>query len=130
MIIEKIVIKSFGRLTDMTLEFTGSVNVIEGQNEVGKSTIAAFIKYMLYGFTSSRNASLSENDKKKYMPWDEEWVKNPPVPGSGQGAGKTDTICYFDLELQDCCCGASAFLLPPSEVRCWLRCYPPAHRRS
>jgi hypothetical protein len=42
-----------------------------------------------------------------YMPWDEEWVKNPPVPGSGQGAGKTDTICYFDLELQDCCCGAS-----------------------
>lgn len=35
-----------------------------------------------------------------YMPWDEEWVKNPPVPGSGAGAGKTDNICEFDLELQ------------------------------
>lgn len=35
-----------------------------------------------------------------YMPWDEEWVKNPPVPGSGAGAGKTDTICSFELELQ------------------------------
>ena len=36
-----------------------------------------------------------------YMPWDEEWVKNPPVPGSGEGAGKTDVICYYDLELQE-----------------------------
>lgn len=36
-----------------------------------------------------------------YMPWDEEWVKNPPVPGSGAGAGKTEAICYFDLELQE-----------------------------
>lgn len=35
-----------------------------------------------------------------YMPWDEEWVKNPPVPGSGAGAGKTDVICKFELELQ------------------------------
>ncbi|MCR5678538.1 MAG: DUF6379 domain-containing protein [Agathobacter sp.] len=37
-----------------------------------------------------------------YMPWDEEWVKNPPVPGTGAGAGKTETICQFDLELQEC----------------------------
>ena len=35
-----------------------------------------------------------------YMPTDEEWVKNPPVPGSGAGAGKTSQICYYDLELQ------------------------------
>ena len=36
-----------------------------------------------------------------YMPWDEEWVKNPPVPGSGAGAGKTAAICSFELELQE-----------------------------
>ncbi len=53
MIIEKIVIKSFGPLTDVTLEFSDKLNVIEGQNEAGKSTIAAFIKYMLYGFEGS-----------------------------------------------------------------------------
>lgn len=35
-----------------------------------------------------------------YMPWDEEWVRNPPVPGSGAGAGKTETIVAFTLELQ------------------------------
>jgi len=36
-----------------------------------------------------------------YMPWDEEWVKNPPVPGKGAGAGKTDVICKFEMELQN-----------------------------
>ena len=36
-----------------------------------------------------------------YMPWDEEWVKNPPVPGSGAGAGKTDVVSEFELELQE-----------------------------
>lgn len=34
-----------------------------------------------------------------YQPTDEEWVKNPPVPGSGAGAGKTDVICYYDIPL-------------------------------
>ncbi len=65
MIIEKIVIKSFGMLTDMTMEFSDTVNVIEGQNEAGKSTIAAFIKYMLYGFDADDTAdSLSERRKR------------------------------------------------------------------
>lgn len=36
-----------------------------------------------------------------YMPWDEEWVKNPPVPGSGAGSGKTANICTFELTLQE-----------------------------
>jgi len=35
-----------------------------------------------------------------YMPWDEAWVQNPPVPGGGAGSGKTDTISTFQLELQ------------------------------
>ena len=50
MIIESINIKSFGMITDMTLNFSDDINVIVGHNEAGKSTIAAFIKYMLYGF--------------------------------------------------------------------------------
>ena len=68
MIIEKIVIKSFGRLTDMTLEFSDRVNVIEGENESGKSTIAAFIRYMLYGFTDGNGDGLDE--RKKRINWD------------------------------------------------------------
>ena len=68
MIIEKIVIKSFGRITDMTLEFSDKVNVIEGENESGKSTIAAFIRYMLYGFTDE--ASEGVDERKKRISWD------------------------------------------------------------
>ena len=67
MIIEKIVIKSFGAINDMTLEFSPKINVIEGQNEAGKSTIAAFIKYMLYGFDSSDSGECSE--RKKRISW-------------------------------------------------------------
>ena len=68
MIIEKIVIKSFGRINDMTLEFSDGVNVIEGENESGKSTIAAFIRYMLYGFTDDGAKGLEE--RKKRINWD------------------------------------------------------------
>ena len=67
MIIEKIMIKSFGAINDMTLEFSPKINVIEGQNEAGKSTIAAFIKYMLYGFDSFDTGECSE--RKKRISW-------------------------------------------------------------
>lgn len=67
MIIEKIDIKSFGALTDMTLDFNEGINVIEGQNEAGKSTIAAFIRYMLFGFDPDDKAALSE--RKKRINW-------------------------------------------------------------
>ena len=68
MIIEKIVIKSFGVITDLTLDFSESVNVIEGGNEAGKSTIAAFIRYMLYGFDETSTEEVSERQKR--INWD------------------------------------------------------------
>ena len=34
-----------------------------------------------------------------YRPQDEEWIRTPPVPGTGAGAGKTPIIVSFDLEL-------------------------------
>ncbi len=68
MIIEKINIKSFGMITDMTLEFSSEVNIIEGQNEAGKSTIAAFIKYMLYGF-DNREDKDTLSERKRRLNW-------------------------------------------------------------
>lgn len=65
MIIHRIHIKSFGSIDDTTMDFSESINVIEGQNESGKSTIAAFIKYMLYGFVGEDGKdSLSEREKR------------------------------------------------------------------
>jgi DNA repair exonuclease SbcCD ATPase subunit len=52
MIIEKIHIISFGKLSDFTLELAEGVNIIEGKNESGKSTVSAFIKFMFYGLSA------------------------------------------------------------------------------
>lgn len=49
MIIERIEIESFASHKDLRLELADGVNLIEGTNESGKSSIADFIKYMLYG---------------------------------------------------------------------------------
>ena len=68
MIIEKIDIRSFGLITDMTLDFSEGINVIEGQNESGKSTIAAFIKYMLFGFDGVESEGVV-SERKKRLNW-------------------------------------------------------------
>ena len=69
MIIEKIYIKTFGMLTDFALELSPTINVIEGENESGKSTIAAFIKYMLYGF-DNENIPGALDERSKRVNWE------------------------------------------------------------
>ena len=69
MIIESINIKSFGMITDMTLSFAEDINVIVGHNEAGKSTIAAFIKYMLYGFGNDAAADVPD-ERLRRTNWD------------------------------------------------------------
>ncbi len=68
MIIERIEINSFGALTNVSLDFSDTVNVISGDNEVGKSTIAAFIRYMLYGFGGSDEGDVL-SERKKRINW-------------------------------------------------------------
>ncbi|UPO91076.1 DUF6379 domain-containing protein [Niallia sp. Man26] len=36
-----------------------------------------------------------------YLPTDEEWVKNPPEPGTGAGSDKTRNVIKYELELQE-----------------------------
>lgn len=70
MIIESINIKSFGMITDMSLTFSDSINVIVGRNEAGKSTIAAFIRYMLYGFGNESVPEGAPDERMKRINWD------------------------------------------------------------
>ena len=69
MIIESISIKSFGMINDLTLDFSSGMNVIVGQNESGKSTIAAFIKYMLYGFGNESAPEGTPDERAKRINW-------------------------------------------------------------
>lgn len=49
MIIEKIHVWTHGKLNDLELDLSPSLNVIYGENEAGKSTLQNFILAMLYG---------------------------------------------------------------------------------
>ena len=67
--IESIHIEHFGRLNSVDLKFHKDLNIIEGANESGKSTLAAFIRFMLYGFPQRTNTGrLSE--KQKRLSWE------------------------------------------------------------
>ncbi len=81
--IKKISADSFGRLKNKQIDFEPGINVIVGANESGKSSVARFIRFMLYGFTS-RAQEISKNDKKKYMPWDDNACKGLAVVDSGK----------------------------------------------
>ena len=62
-------VENFGKLQGFDYSFDGGLNVLLQENGWGKSTLAAFIKAMLYGMPASSKQSLDENERKKYMPW-------------------------------------------------------------
>lgn len=62
-------IENFGKLSDYTIEFDKSQNVICEDNGWGKSTLAAFIRAMFYGFEGEKKRNNVENERKRYKPW-------------------------------------------------------------
>lgn len=68
MIIKKVNIISLGALKNKVIDFYEGINIIYGENEAGKSTIQAFIKIWLYGFSNSRGRELKNNERLKFMP--------------------------------------------------------------
>ena len=66
--IKKIYISAFGPITDTELSFSQGLNIIEGDNESGKSAVAMFIKFMLYGLAGRSSDGVSE--RQQYVNWD------------------------------------------------------------
>lgn len=62
-------VENFGKLQGFDYSFDGGLNVLLQENGWGKSTLAAFVKAILYGMPASSKQSLDENERKKYMPW-------------------------------------------------------------
>lgn len=62
-------IENFGKLREQEIEFKDGLNVINEKNGVGKTTLAAFIKVMFFGFASEGKRSELENERKRYQPW-------------------------------------------------------------
>ena len=66
MILNTIHINRFGKLSNLDLQLSDGLNVLEGCNESGKTTIAAFIKYIFYGL-SGRSDRDGISEKKRYV---------------------------------------------------------------
>lgn len=73
--IKEISIIQFGKLHDLTVSPSDGMNVIFGQNESGKSTLLAFIKFVLYGL-ARRSPSIPVGERERAISW-----------GSGTAAG-------------------------------------------
>ena len=62
-------IENFGKLHDYDISFTDGLNVFCRENGWGKSTLAAFIKAMLYGLDGGKKRDLDGNERRKFSPW-------------------------------------------------------------
>lgn len=60
---------NFGCLHNFDYEFDNGLNVILHDNGWGKTTMASFLKAMLYGFDTKRSKDITENERKRYLPW-------------------------------------------------------------
>ena len=70
--IEELVPIRFGRLRGEPLGLQPGLNLICGPNESGKSTYAALIRFLLYGFSSQGKSKQNPlPERAKFVPWDE-----------------------------------------------------------
>lgn len=61
-------IENFGGLSGYEVNFDRKLTVIMEENGFGKTTLAAFIKAMFFGFTKGAR-TLDKNERKLYNPW-------------------------------------------------------------
>ena len=61
--IQKLIIDEYGAFKDRTFTLDGGMNVIEGDNESGKSTVLSFIRFMLYGMPRKSAGTVTERDR-------------------------------------------------------------------
>lgn len=98
-------VENFGTLSKFALEFSDGLNMIQQENGWGKTTLAAFIKAMLFGLEYTRAA---ENERKKYMPWNggkyggnlcfEVQGNQYRIERSFGKTDKNDTFMLYDME--------------------------------
>ena len=62
-------VDNFGGLHDYDYDFEDGLNIILEDNGWGKTTMAVFLKAMLYGFESGLSRDIKENERKRYTPW-------------------------------------------------------------
>lgn len=62
-------IENFGTLHQEEISFSSGVTMLFRENGWGKSTLAAFLRVMFYGFENERSRDSYQNERKRYAPW-------------------------------------------------------------
>lgn len=68
--INHIQINGFGNLNNKELDFENGINLVYGNNEAGKSTLASFIKAIFYGVNRNKNGK-DFSELERFKPWGE-----------------------------------------------------------
>ena len=104
MYIESLQITSFAGIMGYELSLSDGVNIVRGDNEAGKSTVAEFIRYVLYGFNG-------KSDRERYLGFSSNAVAGSIVIRDGdkryrierKTVGTKDTVEVYDLETGSTC---------------------------
>lgn len=68
--LQRLIITGFGKLAGVEFELTDGLNIFQGPNESGKSTLQAFIRAMLYGMKEpDAKRRRYRPEYEKYVPW-------------------------------------------------------------
>ena len=109
MLIKSVYIEQFGKLKRRTFVFRDGINVIQGKNEVGKSTLQNFILSSFYGARTSRRNNM--DTRKKYIPYGKNYSfgtmeiidrgQNLIVERKISGKRKDDLFRIYDKDTYD-----------------------------
>ncbi len=66
--IKEINIIQFGKFKDAVFALGGGFNIVKGDNESGKSTLLAFIKFALYG-VGRKNPNITVGERERAISW-------------------------------------------------------------
>lgn len=68
--IEELYIERFAGLSDLALSFSGGLNLIEGKNESGKSSVVGFLKFLFYGVSARGTDGAELSERARILPPD------------------------------------------------------------
>lgn len=70
MIINRLILKNFGKFQGKEIELKEGINILFGENESGKSTVHVFLQSMLFGMKRGRGKASKTDTYSRYMPWE------------------------------------------------------------
>lgn len=111
MIINRLILKNFGKFQGKEIELKEGINILFGENESGKSTIHVFLQSMLFGMKRGKGKASKTDIYSRYMPWENgNWYEGSMVftcgertfrleRGFGKFAKAPTLVCETDGEM-------------------------------